>query len=169
MLFSLALPKVPIIDFFRRSTIERLAEYIRDSSKKSAYSTIELAEEKEYYILSSAQKRLYILQQLENDNISYNLGSAVLLEGALEKDKLEKTLWKMIERHESLRTSFDMIEDEPIQRIHKNTAFRIEYHIITGTQVETEIKEIINNSNCPFDLSQAPLLRVGLIKLPEKP
>ncbi|HLP59759.1 MAG TPA: amino acid adenylation domain-containing protein, partial [Candidatus Deferrimicrobium sp.] len=66
----------------------------------------------------------------------------------------------MIKRHESFRTSFHMINEEPVQRISKvfgPTFFQ------KGGPPEAIIKSFIR----PFDLSQAPLLRVWLVKLAE--
>ena len=37
----------------------------------------------------------------------------------IEKDKLESTLKQLIDRHESLRTSFERVNEEVVQRIHE--------------------------------------------------
>ncbi|NIM15826.1 MAG: non-ribosomal peptide synthetase, partial [Candidatus Aminicenantes bacterium] len=141
---------VSIPELFKLPTIRGLAESI-NNAQKSVYSCIELTEEKEYYRLSSAQKRLYILQQMEKDTISYNMIRALVLEGELDRERLEKAFRRLIERHESFRTSFEMVNGEPVQRIQEvNFKF----------QVPGEIENFVQ----PFDLSKAPLLRVGLFE-----
>jgi amino acid adenylation domain-containing protein len=170
--------EIPIAEFFNRPTIEVLVEYIEHITEKTAYVSIETAEKKEYYSLASAQKRLYILQQLDLTNISYNQSNVVILEGELEKDRLERTFRKLLERHECLRTSFEIINGEPVQRVHAEVDFETEYfcaerkaqsakrqegrHAPCALSCASTIKDFIR----PFDLAQAPLLRVGLIKLP---
>ncbi|NIQ70740.1 MAG: AMP-binding protein, partial [Candidatus Aminicenantes bacterium] len=120
----------------------------------------EAAEKRDYYVLSSQQKRLYILQQMEADNISYNLPMVVLLEGELNKGKFEEVFMQLINRHESLRTSFGMMAEEPVQMVHDNVKFEIEYYSATEAVGDRSPKYFLR----PFDLSKAPLLRVGLIE-----
>ena len=55
--------KLPLTEVFKRQTVRKLAEYIQDA-RQSKYAGIEPVEKKEYYTLSSAQKRMYFLQQL---------------------------------------------------------------------------------------------------------
>lgn len=118
---------------------------------------------KEYYPLSSAQKRIYVINQLEEDQTSYNISYALLLEGPLDKHKLDKSLKLLLKRHESLRTSFDMIDGEFRQYISNEVELKIEYIQIHDKTAEELIRDFIK----PFDLSRAPLLKVGLISLSE--
>jgi tyrocidine synthetase-3 len=159
--------KVPLAEMFKRPTIRELSDYIK-RAKDYEYSPIEPVEEKEAYGLSSAQKRLYVLQQMEPDNISYNMPQAVILEGRTGKEKLESTFRKLIRRHESLRTSFHIVGEETVQRIHeKNSKFQIlnsRLHTNSRFQITNIIKDFVR----PFDFSQAPLLRAGLIRLEDE-
>ncbi len=120
-----------------------------------------MIEERDYYPVSSAQKRIFVLNQLEGISTSYNMSGAMNIEGELDIEKLEFAFKKVIQRHESLRTSFELISVEPVQRVHKHVDFNIEYSELgeDGAVVEAKLKEFVR----PFDLSTAPLLRVGLI------
>ena len=151
---------VPLREIFINQTIRQLAGYIATLGK-NMYSSIMPVEEMEYYPVSSAQKRLYILNRIGDMDTVYNLPAAMVIEGNLERSKLEGAFKALVERHESLRTSFDMIDGEPVQRIHKAVAFSMEYRETEEKQVESIIKEFIR----PFDLSKEPLLRVLLLKL----
>ncbi|MCP4157613.1 MAG: non-ribosomal peptide synthetase, partial [bacterium] len=161
--------KITLEEIFKNLTVKQQARTVK-SKKKEEYKAIEPVEQKEYYVLSSAQKRLYILQQMEESSTGYNICEAFILEGALEGKKLEKVFRQLIARHESLRTSFQVIDGEPVQLVHKygEIKFSIENYQIThqtGTEESKErIRENIKTFNRPFDLSQAPLLRVGLIR-----
>ncbi|UCH96114.1 MAG: SDR family NAD(P)-dependent oxidoreductase, partial [Candidatus Aminicenantes bacterium] len=159
--------EIPISEFFSRPTIEKLSEYI-GGSEKSTYSAILPVEEKEYYPLSSAQKRLFILQQVAPDSTVYNEYLPEVFERDLQKDKLEEIFRKLIERHESLRTSFELVKGEPVQRIHYDVHFEIQYRDLCSSHNEDQAPgSIVGNFVKPFDLSKVPLLRVGLIKVRE--
>ncbi len=161
---------------FQLSTIRRLAKSIA-GAVIDRFISIGPAEKKEYYALSPAQKRLYILQQMEENRTSYNMFHAVVLKGDLSKETLEGVFRKMIRRYESLRTSFEMIGNKPVQRIHDDVEFEIEYYNLSTDYTDySDDKEdkihyssfIIHHFIHPFDLSIAPLLRAGLIKEADK-
>jgi amino acid adenylation domain-containing protein len=152
--------RMPLTEIFKHPTIRWISQYITDAAK-DRHRQILAVEEKEYYVLSSAQKRLYILQQMNMDGTAYNIPSAWILPGVLDRSRLESIFNRLIEIHESLRTTFEVIGDEPVQRIHSEVKFRITYDDVTPDRVNP----IINNFIRPFDLSIPPLLRVHLIKL----
>ncbi|HLP58597.1 MAG TPA: amino acid adenylation domain-containing protein, partial [Candidatus Deferrimicrobium sp.] len=116
--------------------------------------TLKPAEKKEYYSLSTSQKRLYIL----NLFMDYSIKLIFQVNGNLDRSRMQEALKKLIKRHECLRTSFEKRNEEPVQRIHDNVEFEIEYY-------ESGIRPEAINFFRPFDFSQAPLLRVALIKL----
>jgi hypothetical protein len=155
---------------FKRPTIRELSDYIK-RVKDYEYSPIEPVEEKDAYALSSAQKRLYILQQMNAHNLSYNMPQAVILEGRTGKEKLESTFRQLIRRHESLRTSFHIVGEEPVQVVHSTGSidFLIEYHQMAEAgateTVGMDVEAVLTDFVRAFDLSQAPLLRVELIQL----
>ena len=164
--------EVPLGEIFRHSTIKELAAYI-GAAQNSIYEAIEPVERKEYYALSSAQKRLYILNQLERPGTSYNIPGAIIIEGKLDTDRLEQVFNELIERHETLRTSFEMVDGEPVQRIHEDVRIQVEYQAempFTDNMPSAEktIKRAIKEFIKPFDLGKAPLLRVKLVKLEDR-
>jgi tyrocidine synthetase-3 len=160
--------KVPLAEIFVRPTIGELAEYIKNTII-DRHTSIEPVEKKEYYILSPAQKRQYILQQVDPNSTVYNMPELILLPGKPEMVKLQETLRKLIRRHESLRTSFQMTANEPVQRVHDKVEFEIEYYRgeVKGKPAARDpqpTEALISSFIRPFDLTQAPLLRVGLIQ-----
>ncbi len=152
--------ELPLTEFFKISTIEKLGAYLTASDKK-AYIPISKVEEKEYYALSSAQKRLYFINQYDPSLTTYNMSGIFALEGDIHKTHFEKVFNSLIQRHDSLRTSFVMKESEPVQVIHNHIDFKIEFHECN----ENKVDKIINDFIKPFDLSRAPLIRVALIRL----
>ncbi|UCH92781.1 MAG: amino acid adenylation domain-containing protein [Candidatus Aminicenantes bacterium] len=163
--------ELPLSKVLTRTTIRDLSEFIRQA-QKSKYTGIEPVEEREYYHLSSAQKRLYFLQQMDLKSTAYNMPSALPLKKDIEIDKLGAILRKLILRHESLRTSFERMNETPVQRIHPpgEIRFEIEYYELSAPPSQQEsysqlASNIIKNFVRAFDLSRAPLIRSGIIQL----
>ena len=156
--------RIPIGVIFAASTIRGLAGHIRDS-KKEIFIDIEPAEKKEYYSLSPAQKRLYVLHQMDETGITYNIPAIQELEGPIDKNRLEDVFKRLIRRHESLRTSIQTVNEEPVQKIHQEVKFEIEEYTPVD---ELDVTRIIKNFIQPFDLSRVPLVRVGIIKTGEE-
>ncbi|PEU19015.1 non-ribosomal peptide synthetase, partial [Bacillus wiedmannii] len=96
--------KIPLKQIFNCPTIKGIAEYIK-GRETSIYSTIKKAEKKEFYNLSSAQKRLYILNQIGGSEITYNLPSVMKMKGRFQVNSFENAFNALIDRHEALRTS----------------------------------------------------------------
>ncbi|UCH93645.1 MAG: amino acid adenylation domain-containing protein, partial [Candidatus Aminicenantes bacterium] len=163
--------KMPLSMVFRTPTIKQLAASIR-KAKTHRHTAVEPTEKREYYELSPGQKRLYILQQMELGSTAYNNMRILVLEGELERNHLEQVGKELIRRHESLRTSFEMVKGEPVQWIHEFAAveFRIEYYDLYRTHGTRELAPLfkpVKDFIRPFELSRAPLLRVGLMELEE--
>jgi amino acid adenylation domain-containing protein len=152
--------KLTINEIFKNPDIRTLSAYIH-SSMKEKYMAIEPIEKKEYYRLSPSQHRIYFFHILQPDSIVYNIPMVLILEGELDQDKIEETFKKLITRHEILRTSFIMPGGDPVQKVHPTMDFAIQYEEANSSlHVEKSVRCFIQ----PFDLSQAPLLRAGLIK-----
>jgi amino acid adenylation domain-containing protein/non-ribosomal peptide synthase protein (TIGR01720 family) len=156
--------EIPLTGFFKRPTIQQLAQYI-EQAEKSTHSSIEPVEKKEYYTLSSAQRRLYVLQQMEKKSVGYNESQVKVLEGTLDRNKFEETFKRLIRRHECLRTSIEMMNGEPVQKIHQH--HQVELAVEFYETGKDEAKELLKKFLKPFDLSQPPFIRAGLIKLGE--
>ncbi|MCU0289296.1 MAG: condensation domain-containing protein, partial [Acidobacteria bacterium] len=117
---------VPLAEVFKQPTVRGLAEYIRGKVEEQ-YESIEPGEKKEYYELSSAQKRLFFLRQLDPDGLAYNIPVIIPLPGDFQIEKLSDVFKKLIKRHDSLRTSFHLLNNGPVQKIHDEVKFEIEY------------------------------------------
>jgi amino acid adenylation domain-containing protein len=151
-------------DMFNRPTIRNMSEFIREQAPIE-YPLIEPGEQREYYPLSSAQKRLYILQEMGEKVTNYNLPFMMQLEGDVERSMLERAFQQLINRHESLRTSFYRANKEIIQKIHRTIDFWVEYSEQTDRTEHFHIEKIFRSYIQPFDLSRAPLIRVKLLKV----
>ena len=151
--------ELPLRILFNTPTIAAIGQYLLEANE-SAYAAIEPVGLKEYYTVSSAQKRIWFLQQLDQEQTSYNMPAVLIIDGDLDRSRLEHAFENLVQRHESLRTSFDLVNNVTAQRVMKSIDFKIDY--LEGAEVEIDnlIKQFIR----PFDLKVAPLLRVGLVK-----
>jgi len=149
LLAELTARKGEILDFY--NTFDRAA----------GYSPIGRVGEKPYYVLSSAQKRLYFIQEFDKSSMAYNMPQVVQLEGALDKEKLEAAFGKLLARHESLRTCFRIVGQEVVQIVQDAIDFKVEYFEAAPSGAGAVIHAFVR----PFDLSEGPLIRVGLIGL----
>ena len=61
---------------------------------------------------SFAQQRLWFLEQLEPGNAAYNLASAFRIRGILDIDALARALQTIVQRHDSLRTTFTAVDGQ---------------------------------------------------------
>lgn len=152
--------EVPLAQVYKSPTIKGLAVYI-EHAQKSIFIPIEPVEELEYYPMSSAQKRLFVLMKMDNVGIAYNTPEIALLEGTLDRKQFDKAFKELLARHEALRTSFEMVNGEPVQKISKHVDFTVDYKEANEDKLEGIIEDFIK----PFNLDKAPLLRVGLVKL----
>lgn len=152
--------KLTLSALFEHRTIGAQAALI-STSAATGYAAISKTPAKKLYHLSSAQKRLYFLHELTPASTSYNMPVAEYLGTDIEKDKMEAALEKLIERHESLRTSFKKTDGTVYQQIHEKVNFKLDYHECTAA----DFREYVNAYVRPFDLAKAPLLRAGLVKV----
>jgi amino acid adenylation domain-containing protein len=122
--------------------------------------------------LSFAQERLWFLDQMEQGHsATYNIGTAVRLHGALHVTAIEQSLNEILRRHSSLRTSFKMVDGQPVQVIASPQPFDLRFIDLVAlpeTQREAHSRKLATaEAQLPFDLTRAPLLRATLIRLGE--
>ncbi|NEO98541.1 MAG: amino acid adenylation domain-containing protein [Symploca sp. SIO2E9] len=122
--------------------------------------------------LSFAQQRLWFLQQLEPDNPFYNEHLAIQLTGSLDVGALEQSLNQIVQRHEVLRTTFKMLDGEPVQIIAPSltlTLLVLDLCQLPEVEQKTEVQRLATEHiQRPFNLVQGPLLRWTLLKLSEQ-
>lgn len=156
--------QLQIREVFEAPKIRELAKIIR-TKEASNYSSIQpIAEERETYPLSSAQRRLFIVEQLESIKTAYNTPVVLFIDGELDVKQMEIAFQKFIARHEALRTSFEFENGKPVQRIHQTVNFKIDYRVCES--IDGNVEGLVKDFVRPFDLSRAPLLRTEIIRLP---
>nr|MBA3767234.1 non-ribosomal peptide synthetase [Acidobacteriota bacterium] len=122
--------------------------------------------------LSFAQQRLWFLNQLEPNNSFYSLPQAMRMSGPLNVEALQQTLDAIVARHESLRTTFVAVDGKPMQVIAPTldvTLLAVDLSALPESEREAEARRLAKEeARRPFDLSQGPLFRAGLLRLGEE-
>lgn len=120
---------------------------------------------------SFAQQRLWFIDQLIPGNAIYNVPTVIRLTGKLNALALEQTFNEIVRRHEVLRTTFKVLDGQPLQAIAASLTIPLcvlDLGQLPADEREIEAKCIINAEiERPFDLSTGPLLRVTLLQLRE--
>ncbi|MGI9290685.1 MAG: condensation domain-containing protein, partial [Gammaproteobacteria bacterium] len=111
---------------------------------------------------SFAQQRLCFLDQLNPGSAAYNINFAIRLKGTLNREALQQALDRLVERHESLRTTFDTVDEEPIQVIREELIIPVEHHEVADAIAEKE--KLTELSSRPFNLRKGPLLKPHIIQ-----
>ena len=156
---------IPIRAIFEHPTIKDLSELVGKHDKKEPVKDEKTpAVAQKYYPASSVQKGLFILEQFEDINTTYNIPIGLKIEGKLDKTRLGESIQAVIDRHESLRTSFDVVNGEPVQIIHEKVKLKKNYTESNEESIDYVMKDFVK----PFNLKNAPLFRIELVKTAEE-
>ncbi|WP_424533408.1 amino acid adenylation domain-containing protein [Sphaerisporangium viridialbum] len=114
--------------------------------------------------LSSAQRGLWFLDQLEPGRADYIVPIALHLTGTIDMAALQEALTQLVARHEVLRTRFAADDTgEPYQIIDPPAPVAVTVTDLTGHDQST-ITAHVNAAATPFDLATGPLLRTTLLR-----
>ncbi|MCY1015594.1 non-ribosomal peptide synthase/polyketide synthase [Pyxidicoccus sp. MSG2] len=119
--------------------------------------------------LSFAQQRLWFIDQLDPGGTAYNMPTVLRLHGPLDVPALEKSFTALVERHESLRTSFGVLDGEPVQVIGSQARFPLSVVNLSALPAEEREAEALRQTRLetqrPFDLARGPVFRALLLRL----
>ena len=149
-----------IRDLYNTHSLIDLANLIT-SSNQSGLGHIEKTVKKSYYPLSSSQKSMFYAAQMDKDSTVYNVSCGFLTDTILDANKVKSSFEKIIKLQSSFRTSFSIIDGIACQVVLDDVPFDIEINYDT----EANKQNILDNFAKPFDLSNAPLLRVSVYYL----
>ncbi|HEY0365756.1 MAG TPA: amino acid adenylation domain-containing protein, partial [Pyrinomonadaceae bacterium] len=123
------------------------------------------------YPLSFGQQRLWFLDQLDPGNAAYNIPAAIRLNGPLNVSALEHSLNALVQRHETLRTTFAVVDGQPVQVIHEAERMAlqvIDLHDLNANEREGRAFQLAaDEARRSFNISIEPPFRAQLLRLNE--
>jgi amino acid adenylation domain-containing protein len=157
--------------FFETATVASLATAIVKTTENDLKALAPI-EPQPYYQVSSAQNRMWVLNQFDQGKDAYILHSVFAISGDINYTSLELSLRHLISRHEILRTQFVIVEEELKQRVVpvEESDFPLRFLDVTLTDnpEETALAQLEEAKSEPFQLDSGPLFWLILIKIKEK-
>ncbi|MCC3590793.1 non-ribosomal peptide synthetase [Microcoleus sp. PH2017_28_MFU_U_A] len=166
--------ELPLRTLFESATVADLARNLEIASQKSPTpqpSSIQPISRHRDLPLSFSQQQLWFLCQLAPDLPFYNEPITIRLPGSVNIAALERSINEIIKRHEILRTTFAVVDGQPVMVIQD--AFNFILPVVNiGELPEAEreseaLRLATLEAQQPFDLTQGPLLRGTLMRLGE--
>ena len=157
--------EIPQRALFEAPTVEELARRIEGASA-GLFSPVEASGDGPYP-LSFSQERLWLFDQIEPGNAAYNLGAALRFEGDLRPELLAAVLSEIVRRHATLRTSYEVVDGEPVQIVHEAAPLHLPVIDLAALPSrEAEARRVAGEEVLrPFDLARGPVLRASLLRM----
>lgn len=157
--------KIDIRTIFLKPRLWEIAKEI-DDGVTSGYGAIQPVRRAGIHPLSSAQRRIWILSQWSEQNALFNIAGAFHFKKELDRKKLEWAVAALMDRHEILRTSFHLQENEPVQCIHPNgNHMPVRYYSYSdGLSHPAAELLFVQEGQRPFDLQEVPLFRLLVVE-----
>ncbi|WP_420234663.1 amino acid adenylation domain-containing protein [Pseudomonas sp. ABY48] len=152
--------EVPLRWLFETPVLADLAQRIEDLAQHLDLASLQIPQVDRQldHPLSSAQQRVWLMQQLDLGDSSFNMSSHVRLRGQLDRHALERSLHRLVDRHAILRTTYHQRNGELYQRIHGHMSVALQVIVSSDAQWPVDARDIALR---PFDLaSEAPLRAV---------
>ncbi|WP_430930002.1 non-ribosomal peptide synthase/polyketide synthase [Pseudomonas aeruginosa] len=155
--------QVPLRTLFEHSTLRAYAQAVAQLAPAAQGGIVRCARGASPQ-LSFAQERQWFIWRLDAHSAAYNIPVALRLKGPLRRDALQGALDLLVQRHETLRTTFVEHDGAPRQVIHPTLPIAIEERRppVAGEDLKGLVE---TEAHRPFDLQRGPLLRVLLLPL----
>ncbi|MEU2060470.1 non-ribosomal peptide synthase/polyketide synthase [Streptomyces sp. NPDC013455] len=161
--------RLTVRDVFTARTIAALAPLLGDPSAAAPPEPIPPAPRADTLPLSSAQRRLWYLDDLTAGGTEYNTGVSLRLRGALDPEALRRSLHRLAARHASLRTTFTTADGQGAQRVAARPDLPLRTADLTAVpdtrRAEAAEALLTEELGRPFDLAAGPLTRALLVRL----
>lgn len=164
---------IPAVNFLEGLNIEQLATRIIEQLESKEHDRplppIQATLRKGGLPLSFEQERLWFLDQVSAGNPAYHITVAIRFTGPLDITALEWALDEIVQRHEPLRTTFPIVDRQPVQAIAPLLALTLpvmDLRALPEAKREIEARRLATEgARRSFDLAQGPLIRASLLRL----
>jgi len=139
------------------------------SAAAAAKSRVPRRETQSPVPLSYSQELLWLLSQLDGGGVAYNAPAAFRLQGPIDYGALQQAIDGLVARHEILRTTYDLVDDRPMQIVAPSGSAELRLVDLSGlseSEREAELQRLLHaESEHEFDLRVDCVLRPFLIRL----
>ncbi|MEU6183539.1 amino acid adenylation domain-containing protein [Streptomyces coeruleorubidus] len=115
--------------------------------------------------LTAAQRSVFFASRRDEDSVAYNEGGLTIRQEPLDVVGLEQGLRALAARHDSLRSTFHLVDGEPVQRVHAQVPVSVERRrlgaLAPGETRESRARREMRDFVRPFRLDAAPLFRAA--------
>ena len=161
-------------DLFEGPRLGDLAAKIaarRSPSEVITYPPIGRASPADAYPLTSAQRRMWFLEQLHPDRPTYRMVTAIHFRGALRVEALGLALGDLVARHGALRTTFHERDGVPMQCPQPPGAVPLPVvdlpGVAPGSRESVTQRMAWEEARLPLDLRTGPVVRASLLRFAE--
>ncbi|MFD1299856.1 amino acid adenylation domain-containing protein, partial [Lysobacter gummosus] len=161
--------EVALSDLFAQPVLHEFAR-VAANKQGAALPAIIAGERPRTLPLSFAQQRLWFIARMdEAASAAYHMAGGLRLRGPLDAQALQAALDRIVQRHEALRTHFELVDGQPVQRIDDNAVFALSRHDISAAaDPHVELAQWRRvEVETPFDLAAGPLARGRLLRMSE--
>ena len=152
--------QVSVKELYDFSSIRDFADFL-NKAPKSNKIYIEKVHKKDFYALSSAQKRVYLACKLNPNSVLYNMPGYIRLPEDIDVEKLTNCLFELIYRHDVLHTCFVQENGEIVSKLLSKDEVNFNINTIQVSSLEDAFVDFVK----PFSLDKAPLLHCSLVKV----
>ncbi|KAA0920607.1 non-ribosomal peptide synthetase, partial [Streptomyces apricus] len=160
--------RLSVRDVFTARTVAALAPLLGTPDPAATPDPIPAVPRDRPLPLSSAQRRLWFLDDLTPGGTEYNTGLALRLRGALDTGALSRALDRLAARHDSLRTTFATRDGQGVQHVHPRADLPLRTADVThlpAARHDGAVEELLTDElGRPFDLAAGPLTRALLVR-----
>ena len=155
---------LPVTSFFESVSISELAARAAECRESPADVTQSdaAAESVKDQPLSFGQQSLWFMYRLAPESAAYNISACVRILSKLDIASLKRAFEMLVERHQSLRSTFPEVDGKPVQRVHKWRKVSFEEHDVSGWSAAQLSTRLSAEAHKPFKLEQGPLFRICL-------
>lgn len=160
--------KVSARNIFENPTVLELSHYLNSGEEAAQSISLKISrnEDKTQFPVTHNQLQVWYLEQLFPKTHMHNLPSSIRLKFAIDREALEKALHVLIRRHSALRTSIEVEEGVPVQKILSADLPQFQGKLGLVKANEKNIVELLNKeAEHVFEIDQAPLFRAKLFEL----
>lgn len=160
--------QIPVKEIFEASTVTKLAEYIDTSLSGHPSPPLMARKRAEIVPVSAVQRGMWLLNRADPTSPAYNVSLALRLTGELDLGALSAAVRDLVHRHETLRTSYPMINGEPIQVIIPAEIVAAELDITPRSVTAGIDDEIAAVTGRGFDVTTSAPVRLAVLKVSDR-